>query len=711
MRRPSEDQIAAWYPRLLRTALRLTGSEEDAADLTQQAFCQALGHWDRFDGRCMPTTWLHRILLNVVRDHVRRRAVRAAEPLDAWVLHAVDGAAAQNADRNERLARLRGMIQTLPEPIRLAFVATVLDGYSYRETAGLLNVPVGTVASRVSLARYGEVPRHTARLHVILDQRDRARAVLDKAAEDAIAAGAWAAMPKVRAEQVAMTFNRPPDDTMAMCRRFSDVLRSVSNYHTLAPQICRHLASTGDPQQAVAFLQTQAASHLVEDLIDYYSHQVAMAQRGTPAAEPPHRVLVRMMPRWGPLLSPRSGQGWRWKSHLPSLPTPGTIACEMRLSKISQEDHVWYGDVTVGLSGRRYAYLRMFRDGSLVTYGRQIGEPLQQSTPVMGNAFAWCPVEVSVGATRTTIRYDDHPFLWVYHDTPFRSTARGRATVYNASGELRNLRYYVASNVRTDNDTLETLFEGWEQALRGADLNEARRCQRDLLARLSRVPEAAAACDGLRRDLRLFEAVVSPEGLDLCRRVMLRHADQDGYDHGTWELNDGWLIARPHAACGKLELQVPMPLPDDLELTGVVDLTATGARSAALIGWHMAAATAHTMVRMFPGSGDTYLGSWYGRSAKASNIELRSSPLPFCIRTRGDQAVFFARFGSKPDLKLVGVQRTGHHLVIRAFRLSGNEHIRLTRLRVRHLPKDTPLDAPVRLPQVATTQPSGRPEF
>ena len=43
VKRPTEEQLSRWYPRLYRTALRLTGDPSDAADLTQQAFCNALG--------------------------------------------------------------------------------------------------------------------------------------------------------------------------------------------------------------------------------------------------------------------------------------------------------------------------------------------------------------------------------------------------------------------------------------------------------------------------------------------------------------------------------------------------------------------------------------------------------------------------------------------------------------------------------------------
>jgi len=151
--RPSDEQIARWYPRLYRTALRMTGSAEEAADLTQEAFCRALAGWDRFDGRALPTTWLHRVLVNCVRN-ARRGPRRSGEPLEEWSLAAdPSGRPPEQAERAEALRRLRRAMGGLPATLRGALVATALDGYTYREAAELLAVPVGTIASRVHEAR------------------------------------------------------------------------------------------------------------------------------------------------------------------------------------------------------------------------------------------------------------------------------------------------------------------------------------------------------------------------------------------------------------------------------------------------------------------------------------------------------------------------------------------------------------------------------
>ena len=165
MDRPTDGQFAAWYPRLLRTALRMTGDVHQAADLTQQAFYQALSRWDQFDGQSLRTTWLFRILLNCVRDWARQEDVRAADRIADWGL--VPAAETQTDDcppeHREKLAYLRQTIQNLSSSVRPAFVTTVLDGCTYLEASELLDVPVGTIASRV----------HEARTHINAAMRER----------------------------------------------------------------------------------------------------------------------------------------------------------------------------------------------------------------------------------------------------------------------------------------------------------------------------------------------------------------------------------------------------------------------------------------------------------------------------------------------------------------------------------------------------------
>ena len=156
MATPSDEQIISWYPRLFRTALRMTGSIEDASDVTQQTFYKALARWSQFDGRASPATWLHSILINCVRDWVRRKTVRRPEDTREWALRRAPEPRRHGHQKlawEEQLVGLREEIGNLPETLQAAFVVVVLDGYTYRQAADLLSVPVGTIGSRVCDAR------------------------------------------------------------------------------------------------------------------------------------------------------------------------------------------------------------------------------------------------------------------------------------------------------------------------------------------------------------------------------------------------------------------------------------------------------------------------------------------------------------------------------------------------------------------------------
>ena len=76
----------------------LTGRLDDAADLTQQAFCQATEAWDRFDGASQPTTRLHQILVNCARDWARRLSVRRSGQFDVWELVAAETSGREQPD-------------------------------------------------------------------------------------------------------------------------------------------------------------------------------------------------------------------------------------------------------------------------------------------------------------------------------------------------------------------------------------------------------------------------------------------------------------------------------------------------------------------------------------------------------------------------------------------------------------------------------------
>ena len=144
-------QLLAAIPRLRRYARSLVFDTQNADDLVQNTLERALGHWRQFDPRRDIVLWLLSIAHNAHLDALRRDRrldvlppERVTEALDA--MQPLSGDAGLRLDLNAALDRL-----TLDQ--RSALVLVLVEQLSYAEAAEVLQVPAGTVMSRVSRAR------------------------------------------------------------------------------------------------------------------------------------------------------------------------------------------------------------------------------------------------------------------------------------------------------------------------------------------------------------------------------------------------------------------------------------------------------------------------------------------------------------------------------------------------------------------------------
>lgn len=144
-----------------RVAYRLVGHKEDALDLTQEAFVRAFASLDRFRREASFKTYLTRIAVNVCLDFRRRsrpqnvaldeEQVGAGGPREA--ARAVENAPPAVAQSHELERALRDAVADLPEAQRTAFLLHTEEGLTYAQVAAHLEVPVGTVMSRIYYAR------------------------------------------------------------------------------------------------------------------------------------------------------------------------------------------------------------------------------------------------------------------------------------------------------------------------------------------------------------------------------------------------------------------------------------------------------------------------------------------------------------------------------------------------------------------------------
>ncbi|MDP2469651.1 MAG: sigma-70 family RNA polymerase sigma factor [Candidatus Palauibacterales bacterium] len=155
------DLVAIYMQRCYYAALGMVGSPQDAEDLSQEAFARAFKARARLDPDRPFYPWLYQILrrlcYNFTRDTSTRR--RKLERAGSWlVAEATVRASVDDPERvratDELRDELERAIEDLPLAQREVFVLKEFEGLKYREIAELLDVPIGTVMSRLYAARH-----------------------------------------------------------------------------------------------------------------------------------------------------------------------------------------------------------------------------------------------------------------------------------------------------------------------------------------------------------------------------------------------------------------------------------------------------------------------------------------------------------------------------------------------------------------------------
>jgi RNA polymerase sigma-70 factor (ECF subfamily) len=144
---------------LYRVALRLTGEPANAEDLVQDTVLKAFRAWDRFREGSNARGWLLTILRNTfINDYRRRRRAPALADIDLVdpraILHEHGGSDPEGEFFRDLVDdRILAAIDALPDEFREVVVLSDIEGLGYAQIAEALEVPVGTVKSRLSRAR------------------------------------------------------------------------------------------------------------------------------------------------------------------------------------------------------------------------------------------------------------------------------------------------------------------------------------------------------------------------------------------------------------------------------------------------------------------------------------------------------------------------------------------------------------------------------
>ena len=140
-------------PRLQRFGCALTGTIDEGNDLVQEACTRALLRIEQWQPGTRLDSWMFRIIHNIWRDRLRAAKVRGTH-VDIDDIHTLSGVDGRTVleERSDLAVVMKG-IENLPEEQKVLIALICVDGLSYKEAADIVDIPIGTVMSRLARAR------------------------------------------------------------------------------------------------------------------------------------------------------------------------------------------------------------------------------------------------------------------------------------------------------------------------------------------------------------------------------------------------------------------------------------------------------------------------------------------------------------------------------------------------------------------------------
>ena len=158
-----ETLVREHQTRVYNLALRMTGNEEDALDISQETFLKAWRTMGKYRGECSLGSWLYRIASNLSIDLLRKNKRQQREKIVSLEDNGEDGRTLELPDlreepqtileREENRRAVWACLEKLPEEQRLILVLRDVNGLSYEEIGASMGLEMGTVKSRIFRAR------------------------------------------------------------------------------------------------------------------------------------------------------------------------------------------------------------------------------------------------------------------------------------------------------------------------------------------------------------------------------------------------------------------------------------------------------------------------------------------------------------------------------------------------------------------------------
>mgnify|MGYP003984677211 FL=1 len=149
-----EKHLSPHVPMLYKSAIRMCGNPNDAQDLVQETLYSALKSFHQLIDPAKSKSWMFSILRNLFLKDIEKTKKRAEIEFDS-VCDKLSDRQHPEGDflRAEFRSNIQVVLDTLDERLRVVLVKFYFDGLSYKEISELLNIPIGTVMSRIARAK------------------------------------------------------------------------------------------------------------------------------------------------------------------------------------------------------------------------------------------------------------------------------------------------------------------------------------------------------------------------------------------------------------------------------------------------------------------------------------------------------------------------------------------------------------------------------
>jgi len=145
--------VGIHYTGVIQVVYHLCGNTQVAQDAAQETFLRAWQHLPAYRHQGTLRSWLYRIAVNAALDMLRRETKIASEHVDELPLADENPGPEASVVADERSALVQQAVKALPPASRSVLVLREYQGLSYQEIAATLDIPVGTVMSRLNYAR------------------------------------------------------------------------------------------------------------------------------------------------------------------------------------------------------------------------------------------------------------------------------------------------------------------------------------------------------------------------------------------------------------------------------------------------------------------------------------------------------------------------------------------------------------------------------